>query len=174
MPACAPLDCRLVTDAPANDRSVMGARTDHTSLPIESTFMGFLDPTFHDEGEGTLSCTVTVRDELKQPMGILHGGIYCAIAETLASMGAAREVGLVAAREGPPGTPLGTSPGTVVMGQQNNTTFLRPVTAGHVRGVARCRHKGRTTQVWQIEMFDADERLCAVAQVTMAVRPART
>jgi uncharacterized protein (TIGR00369 family) len=144
----------------------MGARTDGTLLPIESTFIGFLAPTFHDEGEGTLSCTVMVRDELKQPMGIVHGGIYCAIAETLASMGAAREVGIAGPRD--------TPPATVVMGQQNNTTFIRPVTGGHVRGVAKCRHKGRTTQVWQIEMFDADERLCAVAQVTMAVRPART
>lgn len=166
MTAFAPLDCPLVTDAPADYQRVMGARTEHAFLPIESTFMGFLAPTFHDEGEGTLSCTVEVRDELKQPMGILHGGIYCAIAETLASMGAAREVGLTETGDGPPPT--------VVMGQHNNTTFLRPVTGGHVRGVARCRHKGRTTQVWQIEMFDADERLCAVAQVTMAVRPART
>lgn len=143
----------------------MGARAGRAFLPIESTFIGVLDPTFHDEGPGTLSCTIDVRDTLKQPMGILHGGIYCAIAETLASMGAAREVGLTAASDGPPDT--------VVMGQQNSTTFLRPVTSGQIRAVANCRHKGRTTQVWQIEMFDSDERLCAIAQVTMAVRPAR-
>lgn len=143
----------------------MGARTDAAFVPMEHTFLGFLRPTFHDEGPGTLSCTVPVHDGLKQPMGIVHGGIYCAIAETLASMGAAREVGLTEARA--------TPPDTVVMGQQNSTTFLRPVTGGHIRAVAVCRHRGRTTQVWQIEMFDAEDRLCSVAQVTMAVRPMR-
>jgi uncharacterized protein (TIGR00369 family) len=142
----------------------MAARADAAFLPIDATFMGFLQPRFHDEGPGTLSCTVAVHDGLKQPMGVVHGGIYCAIAETLASMGAAREVGMH----------LGDgAPATVVMGQQNNTTFLRPVTAGSIRATAQCRHRGRTTQVWQIEMFDDDDRLCSVAQVTMAVRPAR-
>jgi uncharacterized protein (TIGR00369 family) len=136
------------------------------ALPVDTTFMGFLQPEFHGEGPGTLACTVEVRDELKQPMGIVHGGIYCAIAETLASMGAAREVGIAA-----PGT--GEPPETVVMGQQNSTTFLRAVTGGHIRAFATCRHHGRTTQVWQVEMFDDDDRLCSLAQVTMAVRPRR-
>jgi uncharacterized protein (TIGR00369 family) len=148
----------------------MGARSRAVFLPPASTFMGFLRPNFHDEGPGTLSCTVEVHDGLKQPMGIVHGGIYCAIAETLASMGAAREVGLTAE----PATESASDRlDTVVMGQQNNTTFLRPVTGGHIRAVANCRHKGRTTQVWQIDMFDEKDRLCSVAQVTMAVRPGR-
>ncbi len=154
-----------MSEAPEDYRRVMGARTDAAYLPIDSTFMGVLEPNFFDEGPGTLSCTVEARDALKQPMGIVHGGIYCAIAETLASMGAAREVGLTTAREGPPEF--------VVMGQQNNTTFLRPVTEGRIRAVATCRHRGRTTQVWQIDMFDSQDRLCSTAQVTMAVRPFR-
>lgn len=143
----------------------MGARTDRAFIPIDATFLGYLRPDFHDEGPGTLSCTVEVHDGLKQPMGIVHGGVYSAIAETLASMGAAREVGLTIERTGPPEF--------VVMGQQNNTTFLRPVTEGSIRAVAECRHRGRTTQVWQIDMFDAQDRLCSTAQVTMAVRPYR-
>jgi uncharacterized protein (TIGR00369 family) len=143
----------------------MGARTDAAFVAIGATFIGYLAPTLYDEGPGTLSCRVEVHDGLKQPMGIVHGGVYCAIAETLASMGAAREVGLNMTSESPPET--------VVMGQQNNTTFLRAVTGGHIRGVANCRHQGRTSQIWQIDMFDDDDRLCAVAQVTMAVRPAR-
>ncbi len=141
--------------------------TDPTVLPTEETFIGILAPEFSGEGPGTLACTVEVRDRLKQPMGIVHGGVYCAIAETLASMGAARAVGLTS-----PSSEAGT-PDTVVMGQQNNTTFLRAVTGGRIRAVASCRHQGRTTQVWQIEMFDDDDRLCSLAQVTMAVRPAR-
>lgn len=150
---------------PADYRRVMGARTDAIFLPLDATFLGVLGATFHDEGPGTLACTVPVRDALKQPMGIVHGGIYCAIAETLASMGAAREVGLTAGG--------GDAPPLAVMGQQNNTTFLRPVSDGHIRAVAVCRHRGRTSQVWQIDMYDSADRLCSVAQVTMAVRPVR-
>ena len=151
--------------APDDYRRVMGARTDSAFLPIDTTFVGFLGAEFHDEGPGTLSCTVQVDDRLKQPMGIVHGGIYCAIAETLASMGAAREVGLTRSGE--------EAPALAVMGQANSTTFLRPVTEGSIRGVATCRHRGRTTQMWQIEMFDSLDRLCSLAQVTMAVRPLR-
>lgn len=146
-------------DALNSAQRVLGERTQQYYLPLESTFMGFLDQQFNDEGPGTLSCTLRVRDELKQPMGILHGGIYCAVAESVASMGAAREVG--------------HDSGLAVMGQQNNTSFLRPVTDGEVRAVGTLRHRGRTTQIWQIEMFDDQDRLCALSQVTMAVRPFR-
>lgn len=140
---------------------VMGARAAVTHLPIESTFLGVLQAAFEvGPGEHGLSCRVPVGDHLKQPMGIVHGGVYAAIAETLASMGAARLV-------------VGGEPPMAVMGQSNNTTFLRPVTAGHIHGEAVPRHTGRTTQVWQIDMYDDDRRLCAVSQVTIAVRPMR-
>jgi 1,4-dihydroxy-2-naphthoyl-CoA hydrolase len=128
-------------------------------LPSDATFIGFLGGEFHDEGPGTLSFTVPVRQDLKQPMGIVHGGIYCAIAESLASFASARDVGF--------------DSGLAVMGQANNTSFLRPVTDGSIRAVGTLRHRGRTTQIWQIEMFDGDGRLCALSQVTMAVRPER-
>ena len=139
---------------------VMGPRSRMGHLPIESTFLGFLRAEFTaGPGDDGLSCTVPVGDHLKQPMGIVHGGMYAAIAETLASMGAARVVGLESQM--------------AVMGQANNTTFLRPVTEGTIHGVAVPRHKGRTTQVWQIDMFDDAGRLCATSQVTLAVRPMR-
>jgi 1,4-dihydroxy-2-naphthoyl-CoA hydrolase len=127
-------------------------------LATEQTFMGFLDAQFGEaDPPGTLTCTVTVRDDMKQPMGIIHGGIYCAIAESVASMGAARAVGY--------------DSGLAVMGQANNTSFLRPVTGGEIRATGTLRHRGRTTMVWHIDMVDSDDRLCALAQVTMAIRP---
>lgn len=145
---------------PPGYRAVMGERAATAPLPIDATFLGVLRPEF-EAGPGAhgLTCTVPVGDHLKQPMGIVHGGIYAAIAETLASMGAARVAGL--------------DSGLAVMGQANNTSFLRPVGQGSIRGVAVPRHVGRTSQVWQIDMFDDDGRLCAVSQVTIAVRPAR-
>jgi uncharacterized protein (TIGR00369 family) len=59
------------------------------------------------------------------------------------------------------------------MGQSNDATFLRPVSEGHLNAVARPRHRGRTTWVWDVEISDDDERVCALARITIAVRPAQ-
>jgi uncharacterized protein (TIGR00369 family) len=61
--------------------------------------------------------------------------------------------------------------GMAAMGQSITVNFLRPVTSGHVEVVARARHRGRTTWVWEAEIRDAADRLCALAQMTIAVRP---
>jgi 1,4-dihydroxy-2-naphthoyl-CoA hydrolase len=99
--------------------------------------------------------TVAVRDELKQPAGLIHGGVYAAIAESLASTGTA----LVVARDG-----------NVAQGLSNQTSFLRPVLQGTIHAVARARHRGRTTWVWDVESADDASRVCAVTRVTIAVR----
>lgn len=99
---------------------------------------------------------VAVRDELKQPAGLVHGGVYAAIAESLATNGTAAAVFAV---------------GNTAMGLSNQTSFLRPVTSGTVHAVARPRHRGRTTWVWEVELTDDEDRLCAVTRVTVAVRP---
>ena len=57
------------------------------------------------------------------------------------------------------------------MGLSNQTSFLRPVTEGTINAVARARHRGRTTWVWEVELTDDDGRLCALTRVTVAVRP---
>jgi uncharacterized protein (TIGR00369 family) len=49
---------------------------------------------------------------------------------------------------------------------------MRPITEGHVNAVARTRHRGRTTWVWDVEITDDAERLCALVRMTVAVRPA--
>jgi uncharacterized protein (TIGR00369 family) len=48
---------------------------------------------------------------------------------------------------------------------------MRPITAGHAEVRARARHRGRTTWVWDAEVLNADGKLCAIAQMTIAVRP---
>ena len=99
---------------------------------------------------------VVVRDELMQPAGLVHGGVYAAIAESLATNGTAAAV---------------FAEGNTAMGLSNQTSFLRPITAGTIHAVARPRHRGRTTWVWEVELSDDDDRLCAVTRVTVAVRP---
>ena len=56
------------------------------------------------------------------------------------------------------------------LGQSNSTTFLRPISEGHVNAAARARHRGRTSWVWQVELTDDEGRLCALTQVVVAVR----
>jgi 1,4-dihydroxy-2-naphthoyl-CoA hydrolase len=102
-----------------------------------------------------VSGRVAVRDELKQPYGLIHGGVYASIAESLASLG----TGVVVAREG-----------KVAMGLSNNTSFLRPITQGTIQAVAIRRHRGRSTWVWEVEMSDDQGRLCVLSRMTVAVR----
>jgi 1,4-dihydroxy-2-naphthoyl-CoA hydrolase len=101
--------------------------------------------------------TVTVRDELKQPAGLVHGGVYAAMAESLASTGTALVV---------------IPDGKIVVGLSNQTSFLRPITQGVISGEATVRHRGRTTWVWEVELSDDAGRLCVLARVTVAVRNA--
>jgi uncharacterized protein (TIGR00369 family) len=60
------------------------------------------------------------------------------------------------------------------MGQSISVNFTRPITAGHAEVRARARHRGRTTWVWEAEVLDADGRVCALAQMTIAVRSIRS
>jgi 1,4-dihydroxy-2-naphthoyl-CoA hydrolase len=99
---------------------------------------------------------VTVREELKQPAGLIHGGVYASIAESMTSLATA-----LAVHEG----------GNTAMGLSNNTSFLRPITAGVVHAAATRIHRGRTTWVWDVRFSDDDGHTCAVTRMTIAVRP---
>lgn len=99
---------------------------------------------------------VAVRDEIKQPAGLVHGGLYAAMAESMASFGTGLAV---------------LAQGETAMGLSNSTSFLRPVTAGHVHALATRIHRGRTTWVWDVRFSDDADRTCAVTRMTIAVRP---
>jgi 1,4-dihydroxy-2-naphthoyl-CoA hydrolase len=96
-----------------------------------------------------------VADHLLQPVGLVHGGVYSAIAESVCSAATWLAV---------------HDQGMAAMGQSNSATFLRPITEGHVNALARPRHRGRTTWVWDVEITDDDDRLCALVRMTVAVR----
>jgi uncharacterized protein (TIGR00369 family) len=100
---------------------------------------------------------VTVRDELKQPMGLVHGGVYASLAESMASLATALAVG---------------EQGDSAVGLSNSTSFLRPVTSGTVHAVANRMHRGRTTWVWDVRFSDDQDHTCALTRMTIAVRPA--
>ena len=61
--------------------------------------------------------------------------------------------------------------GMMAMGQSISVSFIRPVTEGDAEVTRRARHRGRTTWVWDAEVLDDEGKLCALAQMTIAVRP---
>jgi 1,4-dihydroxy-2-naphthoyl-CoA hydrolase len=109
-------------------------------------------------GADEVRAEVAVRPELLQPFGLVHGGVFAAIAETLASVGTVAGV---------------HEQGMAAMGMSNNTTFLRSITSGTIHATARPRHRGRTTWVWDVDISGDDGRVCATSRVTIAVRSPR-
>jgi uncharacterized protein (TIGR00369 family) len=106
-------------------------------------------------GQDFARAQLQVTDHHKQPFGLVHGGIYASIAEALASYATASVV---------------VPRGQAASGMSNFSSFLRPITDGTVHAMATCKHAGRTTWVWEVEMTDDHRRLCATSRVTIAVR----
>jgi len=110
-----------------------------------------------DFSETEVHARVAVREEVTQPMGLVHGGVYASIAESIASMATHMAV---------------WEQGNVATGLSNSTSFLRPITRGAVHACASRIHRGRTTWVWDVRFSDDEDRTCAVTRMTIAVRPA--
>ena len=127
------------------------------SVPFmhDAGFDGLVGLEITELGDDRIAGRVAVREELKQPAGLIHGGVYATIAESLASIATARAV-----------LPDGNS----AQGLSNQTSFLRPITEGTIHAVGIRKHRGRTTWVWEIEMSDDQGRLCVLTRMTVAVR----
>ncbi|MDT5006364.1 MAG: 1,4-dihydroxy-2-naphthoyl-CoA hydrolase [Mycobacterium sp.] len=95
-----------------------------------------------------------ISDKLLQPWGIVHGGVYCTIIESLASVSGA----VWFAEKGERGT---------VVGVNNNTDFLRAISSGTVTAVSTPIHRGRRQQLWLIEVTDDKGRMVARGQVRL-------
>ena|ERR1700694_5231214 len=98
--------------------------------------------------------TLQVEPRHLQPAGIVHGGVYCSIIESLASMGALLNL---------------AEPGQTCAGIENHTSFLRSIGSGKVTAVAVPVNRGRTTHLWDVEIRDERERLVARGMVRLAV-----
>ncbi|ART69812.1 MULTISPECIES: PaaI family thioesterase [Mycobacteriaceae] len=100
---------------------------------------------------------LTITDELLQPWGIMHGGVYCAIVESLASVSAH--------------VWLSEHGGGTVVGVNNNTDFLRAIGSGTVTAVSTPIHRGRRQQLWLITITDENDKLVARGQVRLQNLP---
>src|SRR3954454_10871163 len=109
-----------------------------------------------DAGPDPALAQLPVRPAICQPFGIVHGGTFAALAETVCSWAtylAVKDDGLRA------------------LGMSNQVTFMRPISEGTVHAEARPRHRGRTTWVWDTEITDDEGRTCCLVRMTVAVRP---
>ena len=128
------------------------------TVPLEESLDGTLGFEVLEVSPEAARSRAPVSNRIKQPFGLVHGGVYAAMAESLASLATSRAV---------------YEDGNIAVGLSNHTSFMRPVLEGYVNASARRVHRGSTTWIWEVELSDDAGRLCALSRVTMAVRPAR-
>jgi uncharacterized protein (TIGR00369 family) len=121
-----------------------------------SPFDDLIGTEWLDDDPDHARARLVVRDDLRQPVGLLHGGVLSTLVESVCSRATALAV---------------LPEGMIAMGQSIEVTFLRPTTEGEVEVEARARHRGRTTWVWDAELRNSQGKLCALARMTIAVRP---
>lgn len=120
----------------------------------KNTFSEHIGIEFVEIGEDSLVATLPVNNTTKQPLGFLNGGVSCALAETVASTAANYCVDQNI---------------EYCVGLDINANHLRPSTQGKVKAVAKPVHIGKKTQVWEIKIFNHEEKLACVSRMTMAV-----
>lgn len=108
---------------------------------------------FLELGDDYLKARMPVDNRTKQPAGILHGGASVALAETLGSIAA----GLCVDREK-----------RRIVGLEINANHVRPVHDGWVTGIALPIHVGNSTQVWEIRIYDEQDKLVCISRLTVA------
>ncbi|WP_231973932.1 MULTISPECIES: PaaI family thioesterase [unclassified Mycobacterium] len=131
------------------------------SVPPQSSIPPDFSAPFDDEiglrytelGPDGVRAELEVSPKLLQPMGLVHGGVYCSMVESLASVAAH----LWLAEHG----------GGDVVGVNNNTDFLRSIGSGKVFGAAEPIHRGRRQQLWSVTITDSDDRVIARGQVRL-------
>lgn len=117
---------------------------------------GAIGLSYESFGEDEVRAEVPVSPAVLQVFGVVHGGVYSLIAESMCSEATLRAV---------------AADGMAAIGMSNSATFLRPISEGTIHATATARHKGRTTWVWDTEFTDDEGRVAALVRMTIAVRP---
>lgn len=120
----------------------------------KKTMVDWLGIEFIEVGDDFLKAKMPVDHRTIQPIGIMHGGASCVLAETIASIAANYCVDYEH---------------FYCVGLDINTNHLRVVREGYVIGVAKPIHLGRTTQVWEVKMYNQKDQLVSISRMTAAV-----
>lgn len=121
----------------------------------ENTLIAHLGIVFIKVEEGNIEATMPVTDRHRQPMGLLHGGANAALAESVGSLGSAI---LVDTKK------------QAVVGLQISANHLKSTREGMVTAKGSIVHKGRTTHVWNVDIFDEQERLLSSCRMTNYIK----
>lgn len=146
--------------------------TDEQAQAYRSPFDALVGVRLDEASHDRVRARLPVRDELLQPGGIVHGGVYATLVETVASIGANLWIGERASAgraHGPTQAAASGSAGFAV-GVSNHTDFLRATAGGDLVAVATPLQRGRTLQLWQVEVTDGDGRVVAHGKVRLANR----
>lgn len=120
----------------------------------EKTLVEHLDIQVTEIGGDFLTGTMPVDERTVQPLGLLHGGASCVLAESLGSIAAN----------------MCLDPDKyVAVGQSINASHIRSARSGRVTGKAKAFHLGRSSQIWEILIHDEQDKLICVSRLTMSV-----
>ena len=119
----------------------------------QDTLISHINIKFSKLGPDFLTAIMPVSEKTRQPMGILHGGASCVLSET---------VGTAAAH-------LAADSNKTCVGLELNINHIKKVSQGEIEAIASPLHIGRSTQVWEIKIFNSQKELIAAARLTVAV-----
>jgi len=130
----------------------MSADLPDIDLTVASPFVAAIKFEVAEATGDRVTGSVDLGPDQHTPWGVVHGGVYCSVVESAASIGASTAV---------------QERGQFAVGVNNNTDFLRSMTAGRLDVVAEPIQQGRTQQLWQVLLTRDDGKLVARGQVRL-------
>lgn len=127
---------------------------DELTKVSKNTMVEFVGIEYTEIGDNYLKGRMPVDHRTKQPYGILHGGASCVLAETLGSIAAHYCI---------------ESETHLCVGLSINTNHIRMAKSGYVHGIASPLHLGRSTQIWDIQIYNEEEALVSTTRLTLAI-----
>lgn len=126
-----------------------------TSFNSTSHMAGILGIEISEIGNDFLKATMPVNNNTKQPMGLLHGGASCVLSESLGSMAAY----------------LCIDPAQYdAVGIEINANHIKSATSGSVTGICKPLHIGKSTHVWQTDIFNENNDMICSSRLTVAIK----
>ena len=118
------------------------------------TMLEHLNIVFEEIGNDFLVASMPVDQRTIQPLGLLHGGASMALVETIASVG---------------GTLTIDTKKYFCAGLEINGNHIKSVTGGRVKGIGNPEHIGKSTQIWQVKIYDEQNKMINISRMTLAV-----
>lgn len=127
---------------------------DHFSSLGKGTMGDFLGIEWVELGDNFLKARMPVDHRTKQPYGLLHGGASCVLAETIGSVTSAMVIDPAQFQ---------------CVGLEINANHVHSATSGYVTGIATPLHLGKATHVWDIKIYNEEEKLVCISRLTVAI-----